>query len=305
MEDRSPLVSIIAVNYNNAVWVLDTLNSIAAQTYPNLELIIVDDCSTDNSPQLIENWLKTCSLPVRFIRHEKNRGVCATCNTGFKLAQGRFISYTGTDDIFLPEKTAEQVRLLQTGDKETGMVYSDAFLMDDRGEPLYGWFIQKHRQDFASPPSGRIFEDLLKANFIPAMSVLIKKEVLEEVGYFDERLLFEDYDMWLRIASKYSVTYGDKPLVKYRVRQGSLSCRTKDKYMPVLMQMYIKFSEREDVLEKIVQLAAISYREKDDESLNILRNTGLKVPAIKKILFLHRFRFSHSLVRRIAYRLIK
>ena len=80
MSDK-PLVSICAANYNNELYVLETLESIKNQTYHNIELIIVDDCSTDKSPEIIENWLNNFGKPYKFIRNEKNGGVCRACNT--------------------------------------------------------------------------------------------------------------------------------------------------------------------------------------------------------------------------------
>src|SRR5689334_1867763 len=94
--DNLPLVSILAANYNNARYVLESLESIKQQTYPNIELIIVDDASADNSPQLISDWLKTANIPHKYIVHEQNKGLCSTCNELLRNANGKYISFIAT-----------------------------------------------------------------------------------------------------------------------------------------------------------------------------------------------------------------
>lgn len=300
MESNLPLVSIVVINYNNAQWVEETLDSIAAQTYQSIELIIVDDCSTDNSPELIEAWLKNYTKLFKFIRHDKNKGICATCNTGFKIANGSFVSYIASDDSMLPEKTEKQVDILKKSAEDIAMVYSDAYLMNDDGNPIYGWFIQKYRQDFVQPPSGWIFDELLKGNFIPAMSIMFKKEVLKVVGYFDESLVFEDYDMWLRIASKYKIVYSSTPSVKYRIRKESLIKKIKS-WNPSLIKILLKFQDKKNVRDRLIEIAKTSYRERDSESLKLLKGSVKKIPPIKRIMRLIVLRIPYFIGKRIVY----
>lgn len=222
-----PLVSIAVINYNNAKYVIDTLNSVRNQTYPNIELIITDDCSTDNSASLIKNWLKNYKGSYKFVRHRKNMGVCVTCNSCLKNATGEYFSLIASDDIMLPEKTARQVSFLRDTNDDTAAVYSDAYLMNEAGKPMNGCFIEKHRK-FESAPSGNIYLSLLKGNFIPAMSLLIKTKVFEDVGLYDEDLVYEDYDMWLRIAAKYNIVFSDYVSARYRVRRNSLTFTIKN-----------------------------------------------------------------------------
>ena len=126
-----PLVTIGAINYNNGLYVIETLESIKAQSYQNVELIIVDDCSTDNSVVLITEWLKNFDKPYKFIKHEKNKGVCNTCNDLLTNASGKYISTIGTDDIMMPDKIKVQVEILENSADEVCAVYSDAFLIKE------------------------------------------------------------------------------------------------------------------------------------------------------------------------------
>ncbi len=222
-----PLVSIVAINYNNSKYLVQTLDSIAAQTYPNFELLVIDDCSTDNSVALIEQWLVKYSGQYQFIKHDVNKGVCAACNSGLRNAVGTFFSLIATDDVMLPDKTAKQVALLSASGERVAGVYSDARLMDESGQPMEGNFIQRHCS-FDVMPSGNIYNVLLRKNFIPAMTVMLKKEILDELGGYDETLVYEDYDMWLRVARQYDLLYSDFVSCVYRVRPGSLTFSIKN-----------------------------------------------------------------------------
>jgi glycosyltransferase involved in cell wall biosynthesis len=222
-----PLVTIAAINYNNSMYILETLNSIRDQTYTNIELIIVDDCSIDNSVELVENWLKTYTGKYKFIKHEVNKGVCVACNTGLRNATGEYVSSIATDDAMMPDKTKIQVAILEASGEDVAGLYSDAYLMDEHSNPINGVFIDIHRK-FNERPSGNIYEVLLQGNYIPAMTFLFKRKLFDDIGLYDESLVYEDYDMWLRIARKYTILFSDFISCKYRIRPGSLSSTIKN-----------------------------------------------------------------------------
>ena len=182
-----PLVTIGAINYNNAKYVIETLESIKSQTYRNIELIIVDDCSTDKSFELIHDWLKTYKGICKVIAHEINLGVCATCNDVLRNASGEYISIIATDDIMLPEKIAKQVELLLKTNDDIGAVFSDAYLINEDSSLKKELFIQRYRK-FDKVPSRFIYKDLLEGNFLPAMSVMVKKICYNDVGLFELKL---------------------------------------------------------------------------------------------------------------------
>lgn len=219
---NEPLVSILIINYNCAKYVLETLHSIAGQTYQNTELVIIDDFSTDNSASIIEDWLITYNKPCQFIRHKENLGVVKTINEAVRSSKGKYISFIATDDLYLPEKTSIQVNLLESSADDICAVYSDGYLINEDSSPRYGWFIQR-QHSFAEVPSGNIYNELLTTNWIPGMSLLMKKSCITEAGYFDENLKYEDYDMWLRLAKKYKFLFSDFVSCKYRIRNSSMS----------------------------------------------------------------------------------
>lgn len=212
---RTPTVTVIALCYNHERFVLDCLESIRAQTFQDFELIVIDDCSRDHSPQVIANWLAEHYPAARFIRHEVNRGICASLNEALALAQGMYVGMTATDDTWLPHKLASQVALAQSLDADTAVIYADAGQMDEAGALLPKPFIEAH--GVTDPPQGRIFNRLADGNFIPAMATLIRRDALEAVGGYDERLNYEDYDMWLRLADRYAFAFQPEVVAHYRI----------------------------------------------------------------------------------------
>lgn len=208
--DKLPLVSLCMSSFNNARYVIETLDSLAAQVYQNIELIIVDDCSQDNSVELIELWLVNCCIPYKFIKHEYNTGVCRVANDLIANSSGEYISIIASDDVMLPDKICHQVSLLHKAPGDVGVLTSAIELMDADGNQI------DKPLDFARPHPEYLFIPLLESCFIAAMSTLIRRSCFDKVGLFDESLPFEDWDMWLRIAKEYKFIYSPKVSVRYR-----------------------------------------------------------------------------------------
>lgn len=217
----SPLVTVAISSYNCANFIIETLDSVKNQTYPNIQLIIVDDCSTDDSVVRINNWLQSYPHDATFLVNEKNMGVSAVFDKAFQLANGKYFSYCGSDDILLPNKLTEQVAILEKSDASTAVVFSDALLLKEDGGFYFGRFIQRNSK-LTDYPEGDIFHLLARGNFIPANAALIKTDLMRDVGGFDKTLYFEDWDLWLRLAKKYKFLFMEEPTVYYRIRHNSL-----------------------------------------------------------------------------------
>jgi len=240
MSDAQPLVSILAANYNNKKYVIEALESIKSQSYPNIELIIVDDASKDDSPELIEQWLKSYNKPYKFIRHPENMGICRTCNDLVKAASGKYISFIATDDMYLPDKIKHSVEVLENSDPSVAIVYSDTYLIDGEGSRKFGTFMTVMAGcTFDNAPSGDVLLQIQEKNFLHWITVLAKREIYEELGYYDEKLSFEDYDMSIRVARKYKVIYTDNVQTLYRVHGASFS-RKATNWDEMLWPLYIK-----------------------------------------------------------------
>jgi len=218
--ENGPVVTVFVACYNQSRFVEECLDSVRHQTYPNLQVIIFDDCSKDNSVSVIYAWMKKHGLDWEFIAHKRNVGICASLNEVLRLARGKYISMVAADDVWLPDKTTRQVAMMERMPEDVGVLYSDAFQIDESGETLPQMFIYAHRK-FVIPPEGFLFDVLWEGNFIPAMTTLIRRECFKHVGTYDEDLCFEDWDMWMRISRIFRFAYDEMPAASYRIVSSS------------------------------------------------------------------------------------
>ena len=273
----NPLVSTIVVSYNHFRFVLDTLESVKAQTYNPTQVIIVDDCSTDESVATIEQWLHDNGMHCTFIRHQNNQGLCKSLNDALAVANGKYLSMTAADDIWLPDKIARQVEIMESQPDHVGMLYSDAFQIDEHGHPLPDMFIEAHAK-LPEMPQGQVLSALLERNFIPAMTTLIRRSCYEQVGLYDENLPWEDWDMWMRIARQYSFVYSPTPSAKYRIHAESYSHIQPERMLKNSFQVCFKqlrlgnLSEdhRSTLIVTLLSFAMQLYRRNDPDASHIL-----------------------------------
>jgi glycosyltransferase involved in cell wall biosynthesis len=246
-----PTVSAIALCYNHERFLNDCLESIKRQNYPNLQIIIADDGSKDASPLLIRRWIEqNPSLVVTFLHNEQNLGVCKTLNRALSVAQGRYISMIATDDLWESDKIRDQVAAMESLSDKTGVLYSDAYQIDEIGSVLAKRFIESHRE-FDRMPEGDIREILWQDNFIPAMTTLIRRSVFDHVGLYDENLFYEDWEMWLRISEHYHFAYFPRPTAKYRIVRSSMSKSSVDKMSLANELVFIKYLLQKGVPRKL------------------------------------------------------
>jgi glycosyltransferase involved in cell wall biosynthesis len=221
MSDQLPLVSVIAVCYNHERFVEDTLESIVAQTYPNTELLIFDDCSSDHSVKTIKNWIKENKVKCQFTAHQVNQGLCKTLNEALDLCHGKYIQLIACDDLIFPDKISDQVQILESKSEDYCLVYSDVKIIDDNGKEKEKSFYQ--RSEKQSLPEGIVYLDQAKSQFIKGISCLIKRKNLIAVGKYDEDLTFEDVDIFLRLAKDYKFTYQGQSTAYWREHHDNLT----------------------------------------------------------------------------------
>ncbi|WP_266204289.1 glycosyltransferase [Pontibacter kalidii] len=212
-----PLVSIICLCYNHERFLREALDSVLAQTYPNLEILIVDDCSTDNSVRIIREYVRA-HPQLKFISTGQNQGNTKAFNIGWRASAGEFILDFATDDVLLPERVAQQVAQFQSLGPEYGVVYSDAEYISDDSKHLY-----YHSQKYKAAPDGDVFAEVLERYFICPPTMLIRREVFEELHGYDEGLAYEDFDFWVRSARKYKYAYLPEITTQRRLHHSSLS----------------------------------------------------------------------------------
>ena len=214
-----PLVSIGVASYNNARFILQTLDSIGAQSYKNLEIIINDDCSTDNSVAVIEQWIETNkSLRIIFLKKDVNKGLCRSLNNMLEVYTGDYLSIIASDDKYLPDFVLNRVNFLKTSADNVGLCYSASLIIDEKESKRIGI---EEREEWLS---GFIFEEIcgLNGSFCKPFTSMVKRSVYDEIGKYDETLLFEDIDFFLKAAQKFKIIYLKFIDTEYRIVAGSL-----------------------------------------------------------------------------------
>jgi glycosyltransferase involved in cell wall biosynthesis len=184
-------------------------------------LIILDDASQDASVERIRRWLSQQAATHRFVAHASNAGVCRTFNEGLALSRGQYVCIVATDDLWLPHKLEAQVALMAGESAGVGVSYSDAHIIDECGRRTGQSFLEVHTSS-RDCPEGDVYDRLLRDNFVPAMTTMVRRECFEVVGMYDEALSFEDWDMWLRLAQRYRFVCLPSPTAYYRIVMGSL-----------------------------------------------------------------------------------
>ncbi len=201
-DQQSPLVSVLCLNYNQKDFVCHALETIRNQTYGNIELLINDDASSDGSPEVITSWLEQNNVQAKTFFMTENSGVCKSLNRLLEHATGEWIAVLAADDYWEPHHLQTLVERAVSLSDDYGVVYSDSVQVDEQCESLGRTFISDHRNP-EEIENGDIFFELANRNWISAISTLTRTRIFHELGYYDERLVYEDYDMWLRIALKY------------------------------------------------------------------------------------------------------
>lgn len=208
------LVSIIMPAYNAERYIKEAIESVLNQTYKNIEIIVINDGSTDNTEEILRPYFK--NKIIRYYK-QQNAGIGAARNYAIKLSNGKFITFLDADDIYLPEKVEAEAEVLARF-CDYGIVYCNLkHFFDGKPDKLL-----QHQYDFQS---GDVFRELLKRDFINPTSVMIRKEVIDRFGSFDSAMRHaEDWDLWLRLSYQGVKFYFlDKDLVRARISGSSLS----------------------------------------------------------------------------------
>ena len=222
MSAAKPLVSIVTAARNYARFLPTAVDSAFAQTVADWELILIDDGSTDDTPDAVRPYL--ADARVRHVRSDR-LGQSRAKNLGERLARGTFIAYLDADDAWLPTKLEKQLAAF-AAHPACGVVFTARELIDDAGATI----APNAQQTTAAFPAGRVFEFLFLKNFVCFSSVMVKKHVFDHIGGFDPNLdLAIDYDLWLRVSRHYEFRGLAEPLTRYRTGHGNLSGKLIDR----------------------------------------------------------------------------
>jgi glycosyltransferase involved in cell wall biosynthesis len=211
-----PLVSVVIATYDMGPFVGKAIESVLAQTYGHLELVVVDDGSRDDTRAVVGRYLG--DPRVRYY-WQKNAGQTVAKNTGIRLSSGKYVGFCDADDEWLPNKLGLQVPVLESL-KSVGLVYTRVQRMGDADETLP-----------RSGPSGHVTADLFVYNFVPFGTALVRRACLEKVGVFDERYRMGiDWELWLRMSVLYEFAFVEEVTYRYRVWEGQMSTNWRGRY---------------------------------------------------------------------------
>jgi glycosyltransferase involved in cell wall biosynthesis len=258
---KNPKVSVIIPVYNGEKYLQETIESVLNQTYQDFEIIIVDDASTDGSPEIIKSFIKKYPDKIKVFWHKKNKGCpAATKNTGIKHAKGDFIAFLDQDDVWYPDKLKKQVNILE---KEQKIIanFANTDIFDESRQKIIGkkWsFIPPF------PPQRLLRIRLLQGNFIQSTSSAIaKKEILNKIGGFDEKMkMTDDYELWLRLSHFGQISFLRQLLLFWRLRRSSLShsevAHIKDlEYFTNKLMKLINTEEEKEIAQKKILIYKI------------------------------------------------
>ena len=268
MEDSvfQPLVSVAVVTYNSSKTVVETLDSISNQTYQNLELIVTDDCSNDNTVEICSEWIE--AHKERFVRtvlltSEKNTGVSANMNRGADACKGEWVKDIAGDDILLPDCIGTYVNYVREhadavyvfakmeffgGDEDLRKYNEEKYL---KGEEIFSWSIEA-QYDYIT----------LKKNWIPAPTAFYNKSKVVTLGIRnDERIPFyEDVPKWINYLKKgVHFDYINKATVRYRISDSSLCMHTPEKFKKSYDKCYIYYRFPNDLKKGNKKIAILRW----------------------------------------------
>jgi GT2 family glycosyltransferase len=186
-------------------------------------------------------------------------------------ASGKYISFIATDDAYLPEKISAQVAIMENCPDSVALVYSDTYLMDSSSRRRFGTYMTTHCQlTYEFAPSGNVLEELQETHFLHWLSALVRRDVYNTVGNYDENLSFEDYDMSLRIARKFEIQYMPDIHTVYRVHSASMSRKVVD-WQIYFMPLYLKHLDLPKFRERAANAIFSAYLKKNKNTLTWLQ----------------------------------
>ena len=228
MKNNLPLVSVVIPCYNHEKYIIESLESVKNEDYPHIELILIDDGSSDNSYELAVNWIEKNSkyFVNSIVRRQQNRGVCATMNILIGLVNGKYLTGLASDDKLIKGSIYKRVKYLEENENKL-VVFADARSIDENSNILcseYQKNIMKANKNALSCDKTRNSELILRWS-VPGPVLLIAKKVYtnEYIGLYDESLVGEDRDFFLKCMSKNILGYIPDEVAEYREVQSSLS----------------------------------------------------------------------------------
>lgn len=217
-------VTVICSCYNHSSFVAESLKSVLNQSHKNIQLIVVDDFSSDNSVEVIKNFIEDFPQII-FIKNTNNLGVTKSFNNVMKFAKGEFIIDLAADDILLANCVQTQLEAFNTSKlKNLAIVYGNAEFISEKGTHISYYFdVDFNFKTINKRPFGDLYAEVISdKTVICSVTAMVKKSVFDALNGYDENLTYEDFDFWIRVSRIYNIDFIDTVLVQKRIVPNSL-----------------------------------------------------------------------------------
>lgn len=250
MEDK-PLVSIVVITYNSSLYVEETLDSVISQTYPYYEIIVSDDCSTDNTIEICQQWIQTHSefgKRIELIQAKENTGVAGNCNRGIAATKGAWVKFVAGDDILLPNCLEDNIEYARNN-SDSKIIFSDYLLFNNSGGQRKVWKSNRKSQikEFFELNAKEQHKRLLKKNVLPGPTSFLDGEIIRKYGFNEKYKFMEDTPLWIKLTGNgYRIYFMNKETMMYRQHE-SLSKSSKRFFSPLFYSSNVLFFWNERV----------------------------------------------------------
>lgn len=270
-----PLVTVFTLIYNtNPRYVIEAIESVRANEYPNLQHIIIDDCSPNPEPkQVVKKWIDENNYPCEFYEHEVNYGICKTLNHVLELTKGKYI-FGCSDDMILPNRIKDDVISLEGEDNSIAFISSISQFIDENSSILPNFF-PIYNFDLSKVD---IWPILLVSSPFSAPASTIRVDVLKKLGGYSEDYIFEDYSFWFKlISSNYKFKFSPKIQTLYRISSSSISFTKKREIIIDCLKLQLDFARNSDDLKIIKKnIIDLMLKQEDLEVTNTMMLMFLK-----------------------------
>ncbi len=217
-------LTVIFVCRNHSAFVTESLDSILTQGYPNLELLIFDVASEDDSVEKILQWRQESWPDAQFYQFVENVGIVRVLKEAVAKAQGDYVRLLSTDDFFPPNSLAKQIKALRNQPDDVALCFGDAILVDREGSRIGEKIALPGTRGIKRLEKNIVRRKLMAGNWIAAPTVMMRRAtVIEAIQSLDETVVFEDYQLWLKLSESYSFLYLAEDLAGYRQHPGSFT----------------------------------------------------------------------------------
>lgn len=273
----NPLVTVFTPLFNNGRYVIQGLDCVKNQTYKNIEHIIIDDCSSDNSVELVEDWIRLNNYPALFIKEPVNKGLVHRLNQMIGIARGEFLSFIG-DDMWAPEKTERQVNCFSTLGNEYAAVWGNCNVNNEinKQSSLYvdnfAFLTGLSRAEMLSLNGYDLYYNLLKCNFIHPLGCLYRMSLVKAVGGYHSGYMAEDWYLHLKLAKLFKFKSLDEIFCTYRKHEGAFTIKNRAKMSLNIVMMFHEFcynnASEKDIINKTIKFWIEEAFKNDNEVLN-------------------------------------